>query len=276
METIVKPPMTILHLFSGDLWAGAEVMILNLLKQLQTRSEIQVIALSLNEGTLTERLKNAGIQTCVVDERRFSFPGILIQAWRFLKDKKVDVFHSHRYKEHLLAVLLSGMLGVRKRIATLHGMPEPTTGARGLKATWTARVNDALLRRFFQVVAVSHEMKTTLVMQRRFRADRVEVIHNGIAMPPLASNEEVRPYRSPTGTFQIGTVGRMVPVKDYAFFLEIAAEGALKNVRFSTLGGGPLQDALQRKREALGLCERVLFFCRRPIRHPIINRWIFT
>ncbi len=47
---------TVLHVFSGDLWAGAEVMIFNLLKELQHRPGMTMVALSLNEGTLAYKL----------------------------------------------------------------------------------------------------------------------------------------------------------------------------------------------------------------------------
>jgi len=42
--------MTVLHIFSGDLWAGAEVVIFNLLTRLNQDGGPRVMALSLNEG----------------------------------------------------------------------------------------------------------------------------------------------------------------------------------------------------------------------------------
>jgi len=42
--------MIVLHIFSGDLWAGAEVVIFNLLTRLNQEAGPRVLALSLNEG----------------------------------------------------------------------------------------------------------------------------------------------------------------------------------------------------------------------------------
>lgn len=67
------PSFTVLHIFSGDLWAGAEVMIFNLLNKLKDEPDIKIIALSLNEGILTERLRNAGVEVYVFPESSFSF-----------------------------------------------------------------------------------------------------------------------------------------------------------------------------------------------------------
>ena len=62
------------HLFSGDLWAGAEVAIFNLLSSLAKDPSLSVIALALNEGEVTERLRGAGVVTHVIPESR-SRPG---------------------------------------------------------------------------------------------------------------------------------------------------------------------------------------------------------
>src|SRR5437879_6014817 len=73
-QALVKNPgMTVLHIFSGDLWAGAEVVIFNLLSHLNAKPGLQVLALSLNEGVLAEKLRAAGITTYVIPEAYHSF-----------------------------------------------------------------------------------------------------------------------------------------------------------------------------------------------------------
>ena len=119
------------HVFSGDLWAGAEVAIFNLLCGLQEQRGLRVLALSLNEGMLTERLRQAGIATHVIPEARHGLGGILTRARRVLRGADVTILHSHRYKENLLAWLLARGLGISQLITTMHGLPEsPTIGER--------------------------------------------------------------------------------------------------------------------------------------------------
>jgi glycosyltransferase involved in cell wall biosynthesis len=136
-------------------------------------------------------------------------------------------------------------------------MPEAVGGNGASDLRLTERLNFFLLRRFFRpVVAVSLEMKATLTAAYGVRSERVTMIHNGITMPENApevdekglSNRASRP-------FLIGTVGRMVPVKDYDLFLDVTAEIRNKtgNVRFSILGEGPLKPALREKAKALKL-----------------------
>ena len=118
--------MNILHIFSGDLWAGAEVLIFNLLSSLQKYSDLNIIAISLNEGTLTQKLRENNIETYVIPENKYSFPKIFSKALYFLRHRKIDIIHAHRYKENLLALLLNRFFHSKGLITTIHGLPEPS------------------------------------------------------------------------------------------------------------------------------------------------------
>ena len=93
------------HIISGDLWAGAEVMTFNLLAGLNKIKDLEIYAILLNEGRLSEELKRAGIRICVLDEKNLSFITIGHRLNCLLKKIKPDILHSHRYKENLLAFL---------------------------------------------------------------------------------------------------------------------------------------------------------------------------
>jgi L-malate glycosyltransferase len=262
-QPVPDAPVTVCHVFSGDLWAGAEVVIFNLLTALQQDTGLRVVALALNEGALTERLRDAGITTHVIPETRHTLVGILWRAARVLRNERIAVIHSHRYKENLLAWLLAKRLGVGEIVTTIHGLPE-APGNRGGEvqaASWMRRLDFAVVRRLFTVaVAVSDEMKRALVRRYGFRHDRVRVIRNGARFPAAAAPA------APGERFHIGTVGRMVPIKGLDLFLEVAA--ALRRqtaaVRFSILGDGPLRDELTQQAARLGIEDCVEFVAPRP------------
>lgn len=247
---------TVLHIFSGDLWAGAEVMIHNLLAQLRLGNQDRLIALSMNEGVLTGKLRAVDVETHVIPEARFSFPRILLRAARLLRSRRIEIIHSHRYKENLLAVLLGRILRVKSLIATVHGLPESISGQEGPSDTMT-HLNTVLLRRCFsQVVTVSHDIKRRMVEACDFMDASILVIHNGI--PPidcssLSHHSSSIPEKH--HDFHIGSVGRLVPVKDFPLFLEIAARlsSHVDNARFSILGDGPCRGELEEIADRLGL-----------------------
>ena len=260
--------LTVCHVFSGDLWAGAEVAIFNLLCGLQEQRGLRVLALSLNEGMLTERLRQAGIATHVIPEARHGLGGILTRARRVLRGADVTILHSHRYKENLLAWLLARGLGISQLFTTMHGLPEsPTTGSAQARRTRlrSGFDNFVLRRQFSAVVAVSEEMKRALVRQYRFREDHVEVIRNGGRFPRRPAVARV-----PGEHLHIGTVGRMVPVKGLDLFLETAAvlRRRAPHARFSILGDGPLREGLIQKAHDLGIADCTEFLTPRPDPFP--------
>ena len=60
--------ITILHIASGDLWAGAEAQLFTLCKALNKNQSIEVIVILLNHGTLESKLIENDIKTFVLNE----------------------------------------------------------------------------------------------------------------------------------------------------------------------------------------------------------------
>ena len=238
-----KKLLTVLHIFSGDLWAGAEVMVYNLCRRLKEAPELNIMALSMNEGGLTGKLRESGIETYVIPESENIFPVIVLKALRVLKGKKIDIIHSHRIKENFIALSIAKYKSVKHLVTTVHGLPEPPLNNQNGKnpASVRTRLHFFMLKNFFsRVIAVSNEMKRILIQKDRFNDNMLYVIYNGIPMQ-LNVQPAVQSANSP---FRIGTVGRMAPVKDFNLFLETAAEiiRHKDNCRFSILGDGPLKE----------------------------------
>ncbi len=265
-------PLSVLYLFSGDLWAGAEVMLFNLLSSLKEEDSLRIIALSLNEGVLAGRPRNAGIETHVIPEDCNSMLKIYGKALSLLKTKRIDIIHSHRYKENLLALPLGKSLGVKQMISTVHGLSESALHPLDKRnpASLKARLNYYILNKFFtRIVAVSQDMRTLLIRNYKLAPHKLDVIYNGIPIPendrhtaPPSGN----PGRTSSRSFHIGTVGRLAPVKGFDLFLNVAA-GIRKhtgNVRFSILGDGPLRGHLIKRAGELGIKDCIEFL---PPRH---------
>lgn len=260
-------PIKVLHIFSGDLWAGAEVMTFNLLSELSQNPHIHVIALALNRGALTDKLNKIGITAHIVPEHQHTFPGIIVKAYQLLKNENIDVIHAHRYKENIIGFILAKLLNIKKIVTTSHGLPESSDKKKYWisPGSWLSAFNFWLLRRYFNhTVAVSGEMKEVFIEQHKFKPENVSVIYNGIPIPArYASSSE-----STNSVLHIGTVARMVDVKNLALFLQVAAiiHQKHEDVCFSILGDGPLKASLQNEIKHLELahCVRLLAPCADP------------
>ena len=258
----------VLHVFSGDLWAGAEVMIYNLLARLHQDGRAGLRAISLNDGILVRKLGEAGVSVEVIPESRHSFPEIVRRAAALLGSERIDIIHTHRYKENLIGFLIASTLRPRRLMTTVHGLPENVAVETGkVKRSLRRSINDRLLRHgFTQVVAVSEEMKRALTERHRIRREKIRVIYNGIPPGPDPGHDG----QAPREGVHIGTVGRFVPVKDFDLFLRLAAElrDRLPRVRLSILGEGPLRASLQDRARSLGVQEIVDFPPPRPDPRP--------
>jgi glycosyltransferase involved in cell wall biosynthesis len=226
----------VFHIISGDLWAGAEVMAYNLLKELIQYRDLELSAIILNEGKLVDEIRRVGISVNVIDERTLSFFQILSAIKKIFKNRVPNLIHSHRYKENLLAYLASRTVKDIKLIGTLHGMPEASRGKGNPRHRFISMLNIIVLSKGFQyVVAVSKDLAKAFVKQYGLKKNTVKVIHNGIEIPEKLAGGDSRDF------FVIGSAGRFFGVKGYPLMVDIANQvvQGTTGIRFELAGDGP-------------------------------------
>lgn len=232
-------------------------MAYNLLSSLKEFPDLDIQVLLLNEGRLADELKAKGLGVNIIDENRYSFWEIFRKALAIIGDNRPDIIHAHRYKENFLAFLISIRWRRIKLIATQHGLPEITGTNTSLASRFKSMANFYILSRYFdKTVAVSEDIRSTLISLFGFTEKGVKVIHNGIQLPPAQSliKEEARP-------FVIGSSGRLFPVKDYPLMIEIAhaiIKSDKGDIRFELAGDGPELLALEALIQKYGLSDRFI------------------
>jgi len=227
--------LRICHIISGDLWAGAEVMVFHLLKGLKKYSNLKLSAILLNEGILAEKLRGLGIPVNIFDENKLSFFQLYKEIKKKINSDPPNIIHSHRYKENILSFLCSRNIKSVKLIATQHGLPEPYEGHKKLKNILTSGFNQFILKKYFHKFGVvSKDIEETFIGKYGFLKEKIKVIHNGIEIPKNINLKN-------DNQFVIGSAGRLFPVKDYPLMVNIAWE-VLKqanNIQFKLAGEGP-------------------------------------
>lgn len=249
----------IVHLVSGDLWAGAEAATFHLVTALRDRDEFDLRVLTLNEGVLSDRLREAGIDVDVYPEVQLGF-GALVKRIRE-NVRSADLVHGHRYKENLLAALSR-----RPWLATHHGRPEPERGTAALRGA-SYRAIDLIAKRASAraVVAVSSEVAQWL--SPRVGRAKVVQIANGISDPatglavPAWSD---RPMR-------LGVLGRLFPVKGIDLAIEAVANAP--PWQLEVVGEGPLRPEFEALIERLGVRDRVTLTGHLDAPLPHVAQW---
>jgi len=249
--------MNILHLASGDLWAGAEVQLFHLAKGLSKTEDVELTVILLNHGQLENELKKHGVQVQVIDETSLSSLGIFIRLFSLIKIIRPEIIHTHRLKENILGGLCAKLQGI-KSIRTVHGATESSNGNASLRS----KILDALDKYsgiFLQnkIVAVSSELRHKLL--QNYTADKLEIIENCIDIEYVNSKLKIDAVPMPAKNgFDVAFIGRFVNVKRVDRFYEIAkavvSHPAGKGIHFHMIGDGPLKQDIEQqlRRDGLG------------------------
>jgi len=258
--------MKVLHVISGDLWAGAEVQASTLLGALTRQPGIEVAAALMNEGELARHLRALGISVSVFPESELSAAALVSALRRLMKSWRPDVVHTHRTKENILACIANLLAGNAASVRTAHGADEiaPGAGLHGMRHR-LLRALDRFCGNHLQhrIISVSEELSTRLALH--FPRDRIVTVENGIDAAAVRARIAPIPFRADDpGGVHVGIVGRMVPVKRVDLFLEMArhlpeAEPA-RAWRFHVFGDGPLLASLRTRASALGIDGKTTFY----------------
>ena len=174
-----------------------------------------------------------------------SIPASGRQLRRLVRERAIDIVHSHDYKTNLLALLLSRATGAAA-LSTVHGW----TG-HSFRERWGYYPADKrVLARFPRVVAVSSEIGRELI---RCGADpaRVTTVLNGIDHRQFRRDpDRVAAARAALGAkageIVIGAVGRLEPQKRFDLLLEAFAAIVTRfpQARLFIVGDGSQRQAL--------------------------------
>jgi len=249
--------LRILHIISGDLWAGAEVQAYTLIKELQKNAALHVVLM--NYGTLENKIIDLGLQPTVLDERKLTAWQIIRGIMHCIQHFAPDVIHTHRQKENILASIANVLCAksiakLTPSVRTCHGAPEfSTKGLRKLQV-----YIDTFVGRHLQhaVIAVSQDLKAKLA--KIFDLKSIHVIENGVSIEH--SPASVASFAWETGnnlSRHVGIIGRLTPVKRVDIFIGMAAlihkSHPELNLQFHIIGDGNLKNNLMEQAQSLKL-----------------------
>jgi len=255
--------LKVLHVASGDLWAGAEVQLFTLAKALHTRADISVCVVLLNYGRLEQELYNAGINVFVLDESKLSGLRILSLLVQTIREQNPDVVHTHRLKENILGSIAAFIAGRTPSMSTMHGAPEHPPSWWEFRKRILFSLN-AFCMRFLQqkVIAVSDDLAE--ILRKEFPAEHIRVIENGIDLSVIHNERVSRPAKQGIySQFEVGLSGRLVTVKRIDLYIETAQYFRVNyphlRANFHIYGDGPMRKELEALSERSGTGNIVFF-----------------
>lgn len=260
----IARPIRVLHIISGDLWAGAEAQAFTLLTHLKNKVDLHVVLM--NDLELASRLRESGVAVTIIPEQSTSSFQIIFKLIKAIVKLKPDIIHTHRQKENILGSLanllaLPFRFKITHSVRTTHGAPEfSPKGKQRIQATL-----DTWVAKYFQkgVIAVSNGLSSQL--SPIYGPQKVFIIENGIDVDALRNHRQIADFRkTQPDAIHVGIIGRVEPVKRIDIFVEMATyilkqKTTGKPFRFHIIGDGKLSDEMKETVKKSGHDANIIF-----------------
>jgi glycosyltransferase involved in cell wall biosynthesis len=250
----------VLHVIDSLDLGGAQVVLLNLIRHADaTRYEIDAACLH-GHGVYWQRLTAAGVRAHSLSFHHY-FPSYVPGLMWLMLTRRYDIVHAHLLAANVIAKPLAALCGVPVRINHDHCNDKLTDPRK-----WAPAADKFANRFASHVVTVSDSTREYIVDVERVPAERVTTIHNGVDLEAFRPRPDMRAaareqWKLPPDAFVVAGIGRLTFQKNFALFLDVAAEVLRMSPRafFVIAGTGEDEPALREQAARLGIAERVRF-----------------
>jgi len=258
--------MKVLQVTKGSLMGGGEKHILTLLEGFKHRAVDTTLAV-FTEGPLSAAARELGTEVYVIPKKYRGDVSPLLELIHLIKDKQIDIVHTHLISGNLYGRFAGKLTRVKGIVSTLHHSDKEALGQFFLPFMQNLIFRLDLLMTILsdRIITPSADLKN-LIIKHGVREDKIVPIPNAVNLQNTKfSEEEIRSCRQemglPPGEKLVGTVGRLVPVKNFGLFLRAARQVIDSGIeaKFVLIGDGPLREELQEMTNNLGLTHHVVF-----------------
>jgi sugar transferase (PEP-CTERM/EpsH1 system associated) len=241
----------VLSLQPGGLENGV-VNVVNGIDPARFRSSVLCLKVA---GEFAGRIRAPGAEVHAFGLRQGNDLRLPWRLARHLRRQRVDVVHTRNAESFFYGSIAAKLAGVPRLVHSEHGR---TFDDRPLRF-WAQR---QLTRLADTVFALSEQLRRDLVTHIGLSADRIEVLYNGVDLSRFGSCDRTDARRrlgQDDAALVVGSVGRLVAVKNYPLLLRAVAQPALAQATLVLVGDGPERTALQALADSLGIAGRVRF-----------------
>jgi len=249
----------VLHIIDSLHLGGAQEVVLNLATCGSSRFRHEVATMH-GRGIYWDRLAQAGVKVHSLSPHKFLPAYIASIPWRILADRP-DILHCHLIPSNIIAKPLGALLGVPVIINHDH-----TNDPHRIDNKILLALDKSTNRFAHHIIAVAAACRDFLTTHESIPLEKISLVPNAIDLrrfsPGEASRDEARARLGlPVASRIVAGVGRLNPQKNFALFLDIAAQLAPRfpDLHFLLAGDGPEEQMLREKASALGIANRVTF-----------------
>ena len=250
--------LSVAHIIHSGGFYGAERVVYDLIQCQVSAGRVRPVLIDVVDEGLTEselgrRMRQAGAAPVVAMPTGRGLTRAALRDYaRTLRELKPDVVHSHGYKPTVLHVA-SRMLRMHDvpLVVTAHGYTLTSPSLKDRVYQW---LDIWMLSRADATVAVSSAMARYLAAQTP--SVKARTIPNGMdaSVAPSSAHplrayleQHVPAFAADPATVVVGSAGRLVPMKNHAMLIDVAADLMQRGVPCIPviLGDGPLRAELE-------------------------------
>lgn len=232
---------------------GLENGVVNVVNGLDPRRFRSSVVCLKEAGAFAKRITAKGTAIHELHLQPGNDPVMPFRLARWLRLAEVDLVHTRNAEPFFYGCAAAKLARTKHIVHSEHGRTFDDRPAR----FWLQRV---MTRHADAVFAVSAQLRADVAYHVGIDATRIEVVHNGVDLNRFDRTNR-NAARAELGihpeSVAVGSVGRLVPVKNYSLLLRALSDPALRQTQTFLIGDGPERPALEALVRSLGMQDRV-------------------
>lgn len=188
-------------------------------------------------------------------------PKWCIDLYKILRRENPDIIHIHPAVSGSIARIVATAARQEPIVTTEHASHLQYSFLKSAVTGITVGLSDVVVANSEETLASFKRWETVLL---QLHGSDTEIIHNGVDIPAVEEAADQRVdiiSTSDNSEYLVGTVGRMVPVKNFRGLLRAGAKllEIRDDVRFVLVGDGAERDSLEEMAKELGIDDQTIF-----------------
>lgn len=255
-ENLFFKKIRIMHIIHQLGTGGAENGIVNLANgHNHNKFELSICTL-VGGGSLTYRLDQSKTSLFELEKKEGNDISIILKLYSVFKKFKPDIVHTHAWGTLCESFLAAKLARIPIMIHGEHGTIQ--------EKPINIFIQNIFWKMTSQVLSISSNHKKLLSETIKFPLAKITVIPNGVDIAKFSymnnSSNRLIACNVKQKTITIGTIGRLVPVKNQQILIRVLAKLKKKfsDVELLIIGDGPLKSDLKKLSSRLSIADSVV------------------
>jgi len=215
-------------------------------------------------GSIVSYYREQGFEVVPVELRRN--PRSILNLLGIIRRYNIHIIHTHNMLADRRGCVAGWLGRVPIVVTTIHTLMNTNKFGEQKRGTSICQYNFLLKHVPKKIIALSEEVKLHTQKELNLADDRIRLIYNASDLSRLNHSvnrqEKKKEFGIDKDCYVIGTVGRLVELKGYPYFVKAAAliiKNFPEKMKFLIVGDGYMSHELKKLAKELGIADKIIF-----------------